>query len=167
MEAPRKNIKWTPEADQNLLLAILAAGPSIDVATVAANAGLTTNNVAWRLHTLKKNAAKLRANNNGGTQPVTFSKKRAYPSSEASSSPMKKARTAKGKGKKRRVIDDTTDEESLKSLLGSETEAEETPCLQDEEGEEKETSPSSIEPESPTKVLPRRKARLEPGRIRN
>ncbi|KAK6528741.1 hypothetical protein TWF694_003980 [Orbilia ellipsospora] len=161
---PATNIKWTPDNDRLLLLAILAASPPIDVATVAFHAGLTVNNVQWRLYTLRKNAAKMRISAGGEASPIIPSKKRAT-SDSRTSSPIKKRKVAPiaKRGRKRNLkIEDTSDEESLMSKLEDDSEEEQTPSLVDEDGRD-ETGPSSIEPETPIKNLPRRRVKLEPG----
>ncbi|KAF3911963.1 hypothetical protein AA313_de0203364 [Arthrobotrys entomopaga] len=161
---PTTHIKWTPEKDHTLLLAILAAAPQVDVRTIAFHAGLTVNNVHWRLYTLRKDAAKMRMNAESERSPAAPSKKRASTDSQSSKS-IKKRKTApvSSRGRKRNLkIEDTSDEESLMSKLGDDSEEEHTPSLVDDEDRD-ETGPSSIEPETPIKVLPRRRVKLEPG----
>ncbi|KAK6341003.1 hypothetical protein TWF696_009315 [Orbilia brochopaga] len=159
----RSNMQWTPQADQKLLLAIIAASPSpVDIAKVALLTGWTKNNISWHLYTLKKDAAKLRANLEGGETSVsTTSKKRSSPSEDTS--PSKKKRTAKGGKKKNLKFEDTSDEEPMTPKTWD-SDDDGTPSLRDETDNEEETGPSSIEPETPpTKIMPRRGVKLEPG----
>ncbi|KAF3918864.1 hypothetical protein ABW20_dc0102723 [Dactylellina cionopaga] len=159
MAPPR--VQWTHEADRRLLLAVIASTPNLDIKTVAFHGGFTTNNVSWRFHVLKKEAAQLRIKSECGELTPTPSKKRAVPSSDSPSPSLGKKRKLAAK-KKKALFEDTSDEEPLTPKFDGESESEETPSLHDDEGEE--TGPSSIEPESvATKVLPRRKVKLEPG----
>ncbi|KAJ6262213.1 hypothetical protein Dda_3018 [Drechslerella dactyloides] len=162
----RQHMQWTPQADQNLLLAVLATSPPIDNAKVAAYAGLTKNNVKWRLHTLDKEAAKRRAATEGGESPFsTPSKKRPSTYAEATPPNFKKKRVAKA-GKKKSIKDeDTSDGESLTPQVFSDSDDNCVPSLRDDYGTEgEETGPSSIEPETPpTKIMPRRSVKLEKG----
>ncbi|KAF3921435.1 hypothetical protein ABW21_db0203721 [Orbilia brochopaga] len=159
-----KGMQWTPQADQKLLLAIIAASPHpVDAAKVALYAGLTKNNVIWRLRTLGKEAKELHAQPEGDeTTTATPSKKRSLPSE--ATLPSKRKRTTKNGGKKNLKFEDTSDEEPMTPPLSYDSDGDGTSSLRDDSDREEETGPSSIEPETPpTKIMPRRRVKLEPG----
>ncbi|KAK6534343.1 hypothetical protein TWF281_005666 [Arthrobotrys megalospora] len=156
---------WTPETDRILLLAVLATAGNPSLPTIASYTGYSLNSVAWRFRTLKKEATSLREKSrdaSGGHSP-SVSKKRAHPTTTAPS-PIKKRKTSPKGGKKRKVVLETSDEEPPTPSLSESEEGEQTPSLHDDEDDE--TSASSVEPVTPTKVLPRRKAKPAPGYYR-
>ncbi|KAF3931778.1 hypothetical protein ABW19_dt0204714 [Dactylella cylindrospora] len=147
-------MKWTLEADRSLLLAILAANENsnYDYAKIGKFAGVEKGQVTWRFHILRKEVKAMRAGAGAGT--TTPSKKRSSPSSTESSPKKRKV------GRRVRILEDTSEEEPMTPRMEDEDDHEETPELEDDDAED---SPPAMGPATPTKVLPRRKARLQPG----
>ncbi|KAF3311809.1 hypothetical protein TWF173_008077 [Orbilia oligospora] len=166
---PERLAAWTPETDRILLLAIIATTGSPSLPTIASFTGYSLNSLRWRFQTLKKEAASLpdksqETSSHGKFSPPT-SKKRANPDSDKSP-PIKKRKTSSTKGGKRKnpIFHDTSDEEPPTPVFteSEEEEEEQTPLLYDDD-EEDETDTSFIEPVTPTKPRPQRKAKPAPG----
>ncbi|KAK6502986.1 hypothetical protein TWF481_008022 [Arthrobotrys musiformis] len=162
-----EKLTWTPETDRILLLAIIATTGNPSLPTIASFTGHSLNSIRWRFHTLRKEASVLQAKHRSASgdikSPPPASKKRAN-SHSVTSSPIKKRKISPKGGKKRNpIFHDTSDEEPPTPIF-TESEEEQTPSLHDDDDEEEgETSTSSVEPVTPTKVLPRRKAKPAPG----
>ncbi|KAK6521193.1 hypothetical protein TWF506_001418 [Arthrobotrys conoides] len=167
---PERLAAWTPETDRILLLAIIATTGSPSLPTIASFTGYSLNSIKWRFHKLKKEAASLQnQSQTTSTQSKVSppaSKKRANPDS-IRSSPAKKRKTSPKSGKRKNVIfHDTSDEEPPTPVFSESEEEEQTPSLHDDDEEENETDTSFIEPVTPTKPRPQRKAKPGPGYYR-
>ncbi|KAF3095503.1 hypothetical protein TWF102_007221 [Orbilia oligospora] len=166
---PERLAAWTPETDRVLLLAIIATTGSPSLPTIASFTGYSLNSLIWRFRTLKKEAASLQdksqeTSSRGKFSPPT-SRKRANTGSDRSSL-IKKRKTSSTKGGKRKnpIFHDTSDEEPPTPVFTESEEEEEegqTPSLHDDD--EDETDTSFIEPVTPTKPRPQRKAKPAPG----
>ncbi|KAK6351081.1 hypothetical protein TWF718_004254 [Orbilia javanica] len=174
---PEKLAPWTPETDRILLLAIIATTGCPSLPTIASFTGYSLNSIKWRFHKLKKEASSLQSKSHdissdsksSAPSPISKKRARANPHSNSTETPPSKRVKASPKGGKRKnaIFHDTSDEEPPTPVFteSEEEEEEQTPPLSSDE-EAGEGSTSSIGPVTPTRALPRRKAKQAPGYYR-
>ncbi|KAK6361690.1 hypothetical protein TWF730_005404 [Orbilia blumenaviensis] len=169
MPSQERLAPWTAETDRILLLAIIATTGSPSLPTIASFTGYSLNSVKWRFRILKKeaNSLSLKSQASEGKSSPPASRKRGHPVSVPSSPTKKRKITPKSRRRRNVIFHDTSEEEEPQTPILSESEEEQTPSLRDDDEEEDQASTSSsVEPVTPTKVQPRRRAKPAPGYYR-